>query len=59
MKELGIRGELAMECWKRINFEILKPAKRKPELIPQLRPKAEAIIREYARRVPTTVEIKI
>jgi len=59
MKELGIRGELAMECWKRINFEILKPARKRPELIPQLRPKAEAIIHEYARRVPTTVEIKI
>lgn len=59
MKEYGISGELAMDCWKRINFEILKPARRRPELIPQLRPKAEAIIREYARRVPSVVEVRV
>jgi len=59
MKKFGIRGRLAQECWMRINFEILKPARKRPELIPQLRPKAEAIIHEYAKKVPATVEIKI
>jgi len=59
MKQYNIKGRDAMRLWERINFEILKPAKRKPELIPQLRPKAEAIVREFARKTTVVAEIKV